>query len=202
MVVINVCKGPERSCRNLLIWPDSYREAIERYLIDNRVGPRLRERVPGEKILHHHKLHISISGCPNGCSRPQIVDIGLTGTVKPGVDTGRCTACGSCEEVCPDQAIRVNAAPRSIDRDACLGCTKCRDACPEGCITISEPGARILAGGRLGRKPRFAQPVAVATNPADAVAIIDRLLTDFFEHARPNERFADFTARTAFSLQR
>ena len=31
----------------------------------------------------HHEFRVSLSACPNACSRPQIVDIGLIGAVTP-----------------------------------------------------------------------------------------------------------------------
>lgn len=46
-----------------------------------------------------------------------------------------CTACGSCQEVCPTDAIQEGDPKYSIDADACIDCGACVDACPTGAIS-------------------------------------------------------------------
>ena len=50
----------------------------------------LKERVKGPLKLHH-EFRVSVSDCPNACSRPQIVDLGLIGALRPGPGEGACT---------------------------------------------------------------------------------------------------------------
>jgi len=51
------------------------------------------------------------------------------------VISDECTACGSCKEVCPAEAIQEGDPKYSIDADACIDCGACVDACPVGAIS-------------------------------------------------------------------
>jgi ferredoxin len=44
--------------------------------------------------------------------------------------TDVCTACGSCKESCPAEAIKEGQPRYSIDADLCIDCGSCVDACP------------------------------------------------------------------------
>ena len=46
---------------------------------------------------------------------------------------GSCVACGTCQSVCPADAIKEGDI-YSIDPDTCLECGTCSDACPVGAI--------------------------------------------------------------------
>jgi len=48
----------------------------------------------------------------------------------------KCTACGSCEEVCPSDAITVEDVA-VIDEEECVECETCIDECPSEAI-VSE----------------------------------------------------------------
>ena len=196
MVILEVCRSEPNGCPNALISTAAWKSALEDWLLEKAISERLRRRVPGGHILHHHKLRMSISACPNACSRPQIADVGLVGFVRPVVAPDTCTLCGSCEAACPDSAIRVHEAPPEFNRAACQGCFKCRDACPVGCITHDVSGVRVLLGGKLGRHPRLARMVAEETEPSAAIRRIDDAVGRYLEHARPDERFSDFLVRT------
>ena len=56
-------------------------------------------------------------------------------SVRPIVVAEACTACGTCAEVCPTDAVSVNGVAR-IDPRACIRCYACRARCPEGAIKI------------------------------------------------------------------
>ncbi len=44
-----------------------------------------------------------------------------------------CTACGACEDVCPEGAITVDDVA-VIDADKCIECGLCVDECPSSAI--------------------------------------------------------------------
>lgn len=44
--------------------------------------------------------------------------------------TDKCTACGSCADSCPAEAIKQGEKQYSIDADACIDCGSCVDTCP------------------------------------------------------------------------
>ncbi len=152
-------------------------------------------RVSGNKILYHHRIRISVSGCPNCCSKPQIADFGIVGYVRPAVNTDTCTVCGACRDVCPDTAITVKNAPPLFDRDKCLGCVKCREICQNGSIVLLDQGVRLLVGGKLGRHPRLAQVVAEFDDFEVVVHKIGQIVEEYIECADSDERFADFWIR-------
>ncbi len=49
--------------------------------------------------------------------------------------TDTCTACGSCKEVCPAEAIKEGDKKYTIDADTCIDCAACVDTCPVKAIT-------------------------------------------------------------------
>jgi len=196
MVTIEVCHTALSNCPNELITTAEWQGAVEDWVRRSGVSERLRMRIPEGKILHHHQLHIAIAGCPNGCSRPQIADVGLVGCVRPAVAGDACTACGTCAAACPDTAISVGNAPPVFDTRACQGCLRCRNACPVACITLSHPGVRVLLGGKLGRHPHLAEVVGEMAEPDEVMRLLDGVVGDFIEHAAPAERFADYLLRT------
>ncbi len=194
MLAIEVCHCGLSGCPNVLIQPVEWKQAIEDWAKADDVSDRLRRRVEGERVLFHHKLRIAIAGCPNGCSRPQIADIGLVGFVQPQVTPEKCIACRACEAACPDTAIEVDDIAR-LDHAACQGCTTCRDVCPPGAIALSAPAVRILMGGKLGRHPHLAEVTGTAADPAEAVRIISEAVEGFLADALPGERFAEHCVR-------
>lgn len=205
MAILEACRAELAGCPNRLLDTGPWRLALEQWLKDENVSERLRRRLPEDKILHHHKLKLSLSGCPNGCSRPQVADLALVGFARPRFDPARCTACGACAEACPDRAIVMDqqSGPR-WDEKACLGCQACQRACPAGCVSLDPPQARVLLGGKLGRHPRLAQVVAQATDPAQALDVLRPVVERYLQNARPGQRFADWwgeRGQTGFGLQ-
>ena len=48
--------------------------------------------------------------------------------------TEACTACGTCKDSCPAEAIREGEKVYNIDPDTCIDCGTCVDACPNKAI--------------------------------------------------------------------
>ena len=44
--------------------------------------------------------------------------------------TDKCTACGSCKESCPAEAIKEGEKQYAIDAELCIDCGTCVDTCP------------------------------------------------------------------------
>ena len=51
------------------------------------------------------------------------------------VDKEKCTACGSCVEGCPVDAIKMEEKA-TIDKDNCIDCGTCVDECPTDAIEL------------------------------------------------------------------
>lgn len=49
-------------------------------------------------------------------------------TAKPAIDEEKCTACGTCEEWCPQNAITTGEVA-AINNDLCIGCGECLAMC-------------------------------------------------------------------------
>ncbi|HAK59236.1 MAG TPA: ferredoxin [Nitrospiraceae bacterium] len=50
----------------------------------------------------------------------------------------RCTGCGTCQDVCPTEAIQLEDGRAVITMD-CIDCGSCIRFCPEGAIRMSVP---------------------------------------------------------------
>ncbi len=50
------------------------------------------------------------------------------------VNTARCSGCGACLPVCPQQCITLEGGVARIDQAHCLHCGRCAAACPEDAI--------------------------------------------------------------------
>lgn len=196
MVVLENCQHQLSNCPHVLIDTEPWKNAVGKWLSEKNISERLRSRIKSDRILYHQKLRISISGCPNQCSRPQIADIGVHGLVRPLLDPKDCSFCGNCATECPDFAVKVDNGLPVFDVNTCLGCTKCRDACALKCISLSKPSARIMLAGKLGRHPHLAETVAELQAPEQLIPVLDRELEKYLAEARPEERFADFWMRS------
>lgn len=71
----------------------------------------------------------------------------------PEIDTGTCSGCGKCVDVCPVEAMTLVSQndphhPRKrkvqLDRDACLGCGVCIRNCPQNSLSLKEREQRII----------------------------------------------------------
>jgi len=51
----------------------------------------------------------------------------------PWIDAEACTACGTCADWCPSDAITVESAA-AIDSEACIGCGECIAVCRDGAV--------------------------------------------------------------------
>ena len=63
------------------------------------------------------------------------------------IDLGRCTRCGICVDVCPNDVLREDedGLPHIAYREDCTVCFICEEECPEHVITVDPVHTGIVA---------------------------------------------------------
>jgi NAD-dependent dihydropyrimidine dehydrogenase PreA subunit len=56
------------------------------------------------------------------------------------ISENTCTGCGTCQDVCPTEAIKMTEGRAVITLD-CIDCGSCPRVCPEGAIKQALPAA-------------------------------------------------------------
>jgi NAD-dependent dihydropyrimidine dehydrogenase PreA subunit len=54
------------------------------------------------------------------------------------VEAELCTACRSCEEVCPNQSVEVLDNLAVVKKDECIECAACVDACQTHAMSMAD----------------------------------------------------------------
>ena len=188
---VEACFGPT-GCPNAVVVDPDLVQRLDKKLEQRTLREFLKEKVQGS-LKMHHEFRVSLSTCPNACSRPQIVDFGIIGAVRPAVGTEPCTGCEACVEACPEKAI---ALPESqdgpeIDFDRCLACGQCLKVCPTGTLAEGEKGYRVLVGGKLGRHPQLGRELPVIHSEDDLLGILDRTLDHYRKYNEKGERLGE-----------
>ena len=193
---VDNCFGPS-GCPNRIGDDATFTARIETYLSSLDLKTFLKSKVKGP-LKMHHEFRISLSDCPNGCSRPQIVDIGLLGASRPVISEEPCSQCNNCVDSCREEAITLSADGPVIDFTKCLYCGHCHRDCPTGTITEAKQGYRILVGGKLGRHPQLGHELPGIFTPDEAMTVIKRSLQLFITHFQGKERFGDILNRVGY----
>jgi NAD-dependent dihydropyrimidine dehydrogenase PreA subunit len=58
--------------------------------------------------------------------------------LPPKVDLEKCTGCGTCADVCPNEVFEVDDKSQVVSPDDCSGCEQCVSECPEEAITMED----------------------------------------------------------------
>jgi len=187
---ITTCFG-DAGCPNTANSGTGPAKDIEKIFEKENIFLFLKENVKGD-LKFHHEFRVALCDCPNACSRPQIVDIGIIGSVLPELSKEACTLCGSCVKACDENAIELdekNVKPL-IDYNQCLMCAKCIRVCPTGTICEKEKGFRVMLGGRLGRHPRLAMEIPGFHTHEAVLEIVKNCLKFYKENSKNGQRFS------------
>ncbi|MBI4775178.1 MAG: 4Fe-4S binding protein [Deltaproteobacteria bacterium] len=174
---------------------------IDELLASKELKSFLKDRVQGPLKLHH-EFRVSVSGCPNACSRPQIVDVGILGARRPAIVTEDCDRCSECVETCREGALLLPEDARApiLDEDACLACGRCIEACPAGALVGRDIGYRVLVGGKLGRHPQLGIELEGVHPVSEVLEILDGCLEVYTSHCREGERFGEVLNREGMEV--
>ena len=193
---VETCFGPA-GCPNRAVTDRELAKELEKMLDRKEIRNFLQERVNGPLRLHH-EFRVSVSDCPNACSRPQIVDVGLIGAQRPRVTDEPCTRCGACVDTCRENAITVtdDGRPPRIDSDKCVLCGQCIHVCPSSTLEEEAAGYRLLVGGKLGRHPQLAQEFKGIYSKAEALKLVGKCVEHYLKMNVQGERFGEILHRT------
>jgi len=175
-------------CPNSIMDIADLSSSIEKILLKENIKGFLKRRVKGS-LKFHHEFRVSISGCPNACSRPQIADIGIIGVCTPEISVDNCSLCGECERVCKEGAVSFNSVLPLINESKCLLCGQCLKACPEGVIEEGKKGFKILIGGKLGRHPGLAMEIPGIFSAEETVEKVKGFIRFYKDKSISGERF-------------
>lgn len=141
------------------------------------------------------KIKITISGCPNACSKPQINDIGIMGAVKPQIIPEQCDACGICVRKCKETAISIVDDHAEIDFTKCVYCGECIGACPKNAVVAEHEGYTVFVGGNIGRHPRLAYKIMDMADEEAVFRVIENIVELLKEKGQRKERLGHLIER-------
>lgn len=197
---LTFCAGAD-GCQNRAIFSRDFHERLDA-LLQELFGVQNEMKTNSDR-KSHGGFRVAVSDCPNACSRPQIVDIGLIGASEPVVTDLECKDCGGCLEVCKEGAVSFWDGVRFpiIDEASCVRCGACIQACSKGTIQEGRHGYRILVGGRLGRHSRLGTELPGIYDEAKALEMVRRIVSWYLANARPGERLADVFTRQKGAME-
>jgi dissimilatory sulfite reductase (desulfoviridin) alpha/beta subunit len=192
---VEACFGPT-GCPNRAVRDDDLAGRVEEILSSKNIRSFLKDKVKGP-LKMHHEFQVTISDCPNGCSRPQIADIGLIGACPPGFSEEPCSGCGACVEACKEGAIVLSDDQErpAIDLNKCLACGQCIAVCPTGTLKEEKCGYRVLVGGKLGRHPQLGRELDGIHSKEETLKIVACCVDFHKSHNVAGERFGEVLNR-------
>lgn len=128
---------------------------------------------------------VFFKGCPLTCAwchNPESI------SAKPQVCwfAGRCIGCRSCEEICPNDALRIDDKGVHIDRDRCRACGDCAAECPANALELlgTRWGVEALAAEVLKDRAYFEPSGGGITASGGEPAMQSGFLEAFFRLLR------------------
>ncbi|OEH85176.1 hypothetical protein BHU72_06080 [Desulfuribacillus stibiiarsenatis] len=191
---VSQCKAIQ-GCPKAVVDTSLVAESIARVVEEMKLDEIIRHKF-GERIANHHVFDIVFSGCPNGCSKPQINDLAIMARSIVEVNLDQCISCMRCLNVCKEDAIDFIDQKIVINQDHCVGCDECVRVCPTSAIENLDTGYRILVGGKLGRHPQLAVEAVPFVKGEEVEDIVRQIITYFKEYSLKHERFGDLIKRT------
>lgn len=195
---VETCFGSS-GCPNRAVTDDDMVQRIDSVVKEKHMREFLQANVAGPLKLHH-ELQIVLSDCPNGCSRPQIADIGIIGACRPETTDAECSRCTACVVACREKAVALNEESfvPDIDFAKCLACGQCVAACPTGTLVRGASGYRILLGGKLGRHPQLGCELPRIFSKEEAIRLVDATIDFYQEKSVGGERFGELMNREGY----
>jgi dissimilatory sulfite reductase (desulfoviridin) alpha/beta subunit len=187
---VTTCFGGA-GCPNIANSGTELAKDIEKIIKKEDIHSFLKNNVQGD-LKFHHEFRVALADCPNACSRPQIVDIGIIGASVPGLSEEPCSLCMACVEACDENAISLIEEDEKplFNYEKCVMCKKCIKACPTETIIEKKKGFRVLLGGRLGRHPRLAMEITDLKTHDQVIEIVKTCLKFYKKNSKNGQRFS------------
>lgn len=185
--IMKVCSAPY-GCPQQILNPKPLLKRLSSRIEKSGLKDFL-EAHSGGHIPHHHKFRISLSGCANACSQPQIYDLGVIAKAVPQRTTEKCMGCRQCVKACLEMAIDYLDSDPAIDYLQCIGCGSCARICPQKTLIAERRGYSIVVGGKLGRHPQLAKEMIQLATADEVEIALDACLDIYIKHSNGNERF-------------
>lgn len=193
---VRVCRGAE-GCPRAVVDVAAAAAAVTAALDGIDVAGVVRRKAGSGRMLEHHRFRVTLSGCPNACSQPQIADVGMMGQERPLLDEAGCIACGLCVESCAETVFSLVSGRLSMDESRCVGCGACMRVCPTAALTPAATGWKVLIGGRLGRHPRLGAQVSACAAIDEAISVATKVVELWDREGRRDERVGVLLDRLA-----
>jgi dissimilatory sulfite reductase (desulfoviridin) alpha/beta subunit len=185
--VATACGGCEYNPNG---WTDTQRLAIEST-----------ERFFGTDTPH--KFKTCFAGCVRDCVKSRMMDLGFQGMVEPELVSDKCTQCTLCARTCEDDALEMDADDYPVrDVDKCIACGDCIKVCPFDAMVAKRVGHAVFVGGKHGKHPHAAYPVAEFVTDDEVMEIIDITMAWYREHGTRGERLGNTLDRAGVDSYR
>lgn len=144
------------------------------------------------------KTKFAVSGCANGCTKPQSHDVGFQGAVEPVLQEEKCIGCGACVKRCPAKCITMQEKKISIDYSSCLSCGVCTGICPKQALPAARSGYHIYVGGKGGRYSYEGKRICSFVAEDQVLGKLEEILAAYTESGKKGERLQAVLNRIGF----
>jgi dissimilatory sulfite reductase (desulfoviridin) alpha/beta subunit len=160
-----------------------------------------------DKFFMHpmpHKFKIGVTGCPIDCMRTREMDLGFQGVAEPKLIPDKCTGCTLCVRACQDQALHMDAEGKLPVRiwENCTSCGDCIRVCPVDAMVVARVGHIVNVGGKHGKHPRAATPVAKFLPDEKIFEVIEKTIQWYEKHGKKGERIGSTFDRVGLNNYR
>lgn len=194
LVKIECCRAKD-GCPRALGNPGELIEDINQVLEKTNYSLK-RRKIIQDSIKHSKTFKISLAGCPNCCSQPQIKDFGAFKVIYPEVCEEQCTLCKNCINTCTEGALILSDHKVLVDLKKCIGCGDCLKACAHKAIRSGQEYWRLIVGGKLGRHPQLAIKIAEVSCKEDIKPHLQKYLELHLDSKDPHLRLGDLISNS------
>jgi dissimilatory sulfite reductase (desulfoviridin) alpha/beta subunit len=150
-----------------------------------------------------HKFKTCFAGCVRDCVKARAMDLGFQGMVEPHLIAENCTHCTLCVKACQDDALHMGEDGLPVrDFDKCISCGDCIKSCPFEAMLPKRIGHAVFVGGKHGKHPHAAYPVAEFVPDEQVMEVIEATMDWYGKHGERGERIGDVLDRVGIDSYR